>query len=350
MKRSSYAVPGAAAVVMAAAFLFAASGRAKQPPMQKKERQAETGGPSASLLSAKTVRLTRAAQARVGIRVAALKAAEARKRISAPAVVLSAESLAASRQAYIAAQGTLEKDRVKLAVARAEYERVRKLYRDNQNVSRKAFESARGLFRSDRIDVHSAQLQLHLQEGLVRQRWGPVLARWVAKDSPALGGVLQQNTFLVQVSLPPGESYPAPATAWLGLPGAKQERARYVSQLPRVDPRVQGVSLLYLAGAREGLAPGVTLVADLPVGRRMRGVVVPASAVVWSEGKAWIYLRPAATRFVRHVLNAAFRFGGGFFVSQGIPPGAKIVVAGAQTLLSAELSPKGSSKPEGDHD
>lgn len=316
--------------------------------MQEKERQAESGGPSASLLSVKTVKLSHAAQARVGIRVTTLTATEARQRISVPAVVLSAESLAASRKAYIAAQSALEKAQVKLAVARAEYERTRKLYQDNQNVSRKAFESARGTFRSDRIDVRSAQLQLNLETGLVRQKWGPVLARWVEKASPALNGILQQNTFLVEVSLPPGELYPPPALAWLRVPGEKQESARYISRLPQVDPRVQGVSLLYLAHSQAGLAPGVTLVAGFPIGRRMRGVVVPASAVVWSEGKAWVYLQPAATHFIRHALGSHFPFDGGLFVSKGISPGEKVVVAGAQTLLSAELSTKASSKPIGD--
>jgi hypothetical protein len=352
MKRSSYAILGAVATVVAATFLFEAPGRArKDPPLQEKERQAETGGASASLLSSsKALRLTPAAQARVGIRAAVLPAVSARRRITAPAVVLSAQSIAASRKAYFTAEARLEKARVHLGVTQEEYARVRKLYQDNRNVSEKTYQAAQGDVRSDRVDVRAARTELRLQEGLVRQKWGRVVAKWVESPTPALDDVLQENAFLVQVSLPPGESYPPPSGVWLAVPGGRQRHARYISPLPQVDPRVQGVSLLYLARAWRELAPGVTLVAGLPIGRRLRGVVLPASAVVWSEGEAWVYVQAAPDRFVRHALTSDFPYDGGFFVSRGLSPGDRVVVNGAQTLLSDELSPKGSAPPEDDDD
>lgn len=352
MKRSSYVILGTVAAVVVATFLFEASGRArKDPPLQEKERQAETGGTSASLLSSsKALTLTPAAQERVGIRAAVLPATLARRRVTAPAVVLSAQSIAASRNAYVAAQARLEKAQVQLGVAQEEYARVRKLYQDNRNVSEKNYQATQGAVRSDRVDVRAARTQLSLQVGLVRQKWGRVVANWVENPAPALDEVLQQNAFLVEVSLPPGESYSPPSGVWLSVPGGRQRRARYVSPLPQVDPRVQGVSLLYLAGAWTGLSPGVTLVAGLPIGRRMRGVVVPASAVVWSDGEAWVYLQEASNRFVRHALTSDFSYDSGFFVSRGLSAGERVVVNGAQTLLFDELSPKESAPPEDDDD
>jgi len=352
MKRALYSLLAAAVAVIATAALFRAAARPPaDPPLQAKERQAENAGTPASLLNGgKAIRLSPAAQARAGIRVAPLEGISARRRITAPAMVLSAASLADSRVAYVAAQATLEKAQVNLGVTQREYARLERLFRDNQNTSRKSLQAAQGAVRSGRIDVRAARSQLRLQAALVRQTWGPVVAQWVADSSAPLGRVLQQNAFLVQVSLPTGEAFPPPSRVWLTLPGAKQRAAGFVSSLPRVDPRVQGASLLYLAPAWTGLAPGLTLTAQLPVGRRMRGVVVPALAVVWSEGEAWVYVQSAEESFVRRPLAADFPFGDGFFASRGFSPGDKIVVAGAQILLSEELLPQRPASPAGGGD
>lgn len=352
MKRSYFFVLIGTLVMAGAGVLIRAYARPPtDPPFQEKERQAENGGTAESLAEAnEPLTLSAVAQVRIGVQTKVLQAVSTRQRVTVPAVVLSAESVAASRNAYIAAQARLEKARVNLGVAEQEYARVRKLYRDNQNVSKKAFQAAQGAVRADRIDVRAAKQQLGMQTTLVRQRWGPVVARWTTKPSPALDGVLEQTEFFVQVSLPPGEFYSPPATVWLALPGARQRPAHFVSSLPQVDPRVQGTSLLYLTHAATGLAPGVTLMAGLPVGRRMRGVVVPSSAVVWSEGEAWVYVQTAPESFVRRPLGAGFSFDGGYFTGQGLRSGAKVVVSGAQTLLSEELSPKGAAQPEDEDD
>jgi multidrug efflux system membrane fusion protein len=352
MKRVSVSILATALAVVAATALFRAFA---QPPLglpfQQKERHAEGGEPPASPFNARqAVIVSTAAQARAGIRSVALEGVSARKRITAPAVVLSAQNLAVLRGAYIAARAKLETSQINLDVAQKEYARAKSLYQDNQNVSEKVFQAAQGALRDDRIDVRAAQIQVSLQAGLVRQSWGPVAAKWVETASPALDRVLSQDAYLVQVSLPPEASVSAPSTVWLAVPGGKQMRANLLSPFPRVDPRVQGASWLYLTPAGTGLAPGLTLVAELPVGRQIRGVVVPASAVVWSEGESWFYEQIAPTRFVRRPLLSDFPFGGGYFVTRGIPPGARVVVAGAETLLSEELSPRGPTQPAGDED
>lgn len=352
MKRTSYLLLAASlGLATAAALMHASAGPLTDPPFQQKERQAETGGlPVSSFPARRVVTVSPGAQARVGLRVIALRAVKARRRITAPAVVLSAESLAASRNAYVVAQAKLEKARVSLSVAQAEYARVKKLYQDDRNVSQKTFQAAQAALRSDRIDVHATQLELDLQAAIVRQSWGPVVAKWVENPSSALAEVLQQNVFLVQVSLPPGDFFPSPSAVRLSLPGGETRRAKFVSSLPRVDPRVQGTSLLYRTPARAGLAPGVTLVAHLPIGRLVRGIVMPAAAVVWSQGKAWAYVQTDRTHFVRRALGATFAFDGGFFLSRGFSAGEDIVVAGAETLLSEELSPTGSPQAAGGSD
>lgn len=351
MKRTTILLIAAAIAIIAVATLFHASTPPPGvPPLQQKEREAENESSNTLLNGATVVTLSAAAQGRAGIQVVPLAATTAQRRTTAAALVLSAAGLAAARNSYVAAQAKLEKSRVSLDVSQQEFARVSRLFRDDQNVSEKAFQAAQGSVNADRIDVQSSRTQLNLQREIVQQNWGPVVAGWVANGSQELGRVVQQEDFLIQVTIPLGESFRPPATAWLALPDARGTIAHFVSLLPRVDPRVQGTSVVYLSKARGGLAPGLTLLAQLPEGSLMRGVVVPASAVVWSEGAAWVYVETSPNSFVRRPFSSDFSLEGGYFASKGFQPGDKVVVAGAQILLSDELSPKGAAQAPSDED
>jgi hypothetical protein len=352
MKRSPFWILAAiVALVAATAILRTFTQPASQAAAQDEEQQAEGGGPPASPLNGpKTVALSPDAQARIGVRVATLAAMSAQKRITAAAIVLSAQDLVGMRNAYAAAQATVEKAQVNLGVTQKEYARLQTLYQDNQNVSQKELQSAEAARGSDAIDLRSARQQLALEASLVRQKWGSVVTKWVEDPSPALDGVLAQSEMFVEVSLADGQAIRAPSTVWLTLPNGEERRATYVSPLPQVDPRIQGTSLLYSTPAAPGLAPGLTLIAQLPVGRRMRGVVVPASAVVWSDGVAWIYAQTAPGRFARRPLATDFPMNNGYFVVKGFSAGERVVISGAQLLLSEELSPPPSASSEEDED
>jgi hypothetical protein len=81
----------------------------------------------------------------------------------------------------------------------------------------------------------------------------------------------------------------------------------------------------------------VNLLAHLYVGNQMQGVIVPTSAVVWSEGKAWVYRQTASDRFTRRSVPTDIAVERGLFVAQGVSPGDRVVTQGAQALLSEEL-------------
>jgi hypothetical protein len=78
-------------------------------------------------------------------------------------------------------------------------------------------------------------------------------------------------------------------------------------------------------------------VAHLPVGSSLKGVVIPASAIVWSEGKAWVYSQVSPERFSRTPVSTDLPVEDGFFAVQGFSAGDKIVTVGAQALLSEEM-------------
>ncbi|HUZ47612.1 MAG TPA: hypothetical protein VMW54_13325 [Terriglobia bacterium] len=326
-----------ALIVAGAAFLAFAQGRKGRSAKKHRERIV----PIASQISVQNGRtvitVSPQAQDLAGITTAPLKKTSARRQITAPAVILSVESLAKFCEAHVAAEAQLAKARAREDVSRKEYARMKSLYQNKQNASQKALQSAKGAFSSDQADVQAAQQELQLEGMVAGQKWGSVVEQWIESGAPILNRVLDQKTLLVEVTVPTDKAAAYPARTELKLPGGKRREAVFVSAFPRVDPRIQGAGLLYRTSAYAGLAPGANLVAQLVVGKKTPGVLVPLSAVVWTKGRRWVYEEIEPGRFSRRLLETAQQQGKDLFVPQGFSPGGKIVVKGAQVLLSEEF-------------
>jgi hypothetical protein len=318
---------------------------------ENRQAQATKGPAQISTENGQTVlTLDSTTQHRLGLEVTTLTATVTRAQATFPAVVLSVQDLTASRITYIAAQTQVQKANVEAEVAYKEYTRLKTLFDENQNISEKSLQSAEATLRANEADVRAGEQQLALQESVARQEWGSVASKWAVEGSPELQRILDQTEMLVQMTMPSGIEYSAPRTISLEIPGGTRTEANFVSTFPRVDPRIQGRSFLYLAHSRPGLAPGVNLLAHLSVGNPMKGLIVPTSAVVWSEGRAWVYQQTAADRFTRRAVPTDVSMEKGFFVTEGCSPGDKLVVQGAQALLSEELLLHGQGGGETDVD
>ena len=287
-------------------------------------------------------------QSRIGIELAALVAVVTRPQVTVPAVVLSVQELATLRNGYIATQSQIEKDRVDIDVARKEYSRLKMLFDSNQNISEKALQAAEGNLRLLETDERTAEQQLNLQGSVAEQQWGNVVAKWAMDGSPQLERVLGMREIFLQATLPFEQSNNAPKTISVEIPGRTRSQAALISPFPRIDPRIQGRSFLYAAPGQPDFAPGVNLLAHLAVGNAMRGIIIPASAVVWSGGEAWTYLQTAPNQFSRREIPTDVPVDDGYFVSAGFSAGSKVVRRGAQSLLSEESVLQGYGGGESD--
>ena len=82
----------------------------------------------------------------------------------------------------------------------------------------------------------------------------------------------------------------------------------------------------------------MNLVVQMPVGRAVKGVIVPQSAVVWWQGKAWVYVAASPTTFIRRETPTGNPVSAGYFVpGSALAAGTKLATAGAQALLSEEF-------------
>jgi hypothetical protein len=303
-----------------------------------RQAQAKKGPAQVSVENGQTVvSVDTSTQNRLGLEVATLTTNFASPQVTSPAVVLAVQDLATFRNNYIATEAQLQKSRLEADVARKEYARLKSLFDENQNISEKSLQSAEGALKVNEADERFGEQQLTLQKSLLGQEWGGVVAKWTTENSPELQRIFGQREVLLQMTMSSDATFGPPKIISLEISSATRAEARLVSPFPRVDPRIQGRSFLYIAPAHLGLTPGMNLLAHLSVGRQVRGLIVPTSAVVWSEGKAWAYQQTASDRFARRVVTTEVPVERGFFVVQGFSPGDRVVIQGAQALLSEEL-------------
>ena len=92
--------------------------------------------------------------------------------------------------------------------------------------------------------------------------------------------LIEREAFLIQITLQPGISHRPPAH---GHRSTQRHCAACRGPIPfgqqAADPKIQGFSFYYVADAESRLLPGMSVLAALPVGASLSGVVVPASAM-----------------------------------------------------------------------
>jgi len=85
---------------------------------------------------------------------------------------------------------------------------------------------------------------------------------------------------------------------------------------------------------------------DLPSEPSAKGVFIPASSVVWWQGKSWVYVKRDTEHFVRREVSVESPVNNGYFSVKNFRPGEQIVVKGAQILLSEEFRLKTRAREE----
>lgn len=276
------------------------------------------------------LKLDQETQAHAGIKVAELKPAQLRPEVKGYGRVLDPAPIAAIMTEYNSAQAALE-------VSRQEYERVKKLNAMDQNVSTRTLQAAEAAARHDQILADAAAQKL-------AATLGPGVAR--RKDCKAmLEGLIALAQFVVRIDLPASESLEeAPKAARISSLQSSEKllEAKYLGRATTVDTQMQGQSFLFLTQAGLSLAPGAFVTGYLQVpGEPAAGVIVPRAALLRHEGEVFVYVQTGEQLFERKEIELEHPVEEGWFVREGLKANDKIVIAGAQQLLSEELKGAG---------
>ncbi len=267
------------------------------------------------------------------IAIAPLIAAQRPNGSHAFATAIDVKDLVDARNQYAVAAAQKEQARARLAAADAEYARLKALHDDNRNISDRVLQEAEANERAERANAEAAAATMTAAEGVVRQRWGDAVASAFAADAKWIDDLIANRSVLVQVVWP---AQP-PHRIEIETPDGPIA-AVFLSPSPRTDPRVQGRSWLYLAPAG-AIVSGMNLTARIGVSNVEKGALVPREAVVWTGGRAWVYVQKAPGQYTRRSIDAGVPMGEDYFVTT-LQPAQRVVTAGAQALLSEENKPK----------
>jgi hypothetical protein len=161
-------------------------------------------------------------------------------------------------------------------------------------------------------------------------------------NSPTLAALAAGESKLARVTFPLGAlGAVTPATLRFARLGETQPDRSFESLAvwsAPADASIPGRS--FFAVLRGGDASdGEHLLARASVGEPDAGVLVPFSAAVISGGKYWCYVEAKPGSFVRTEIDTSMPTGAGYFVREGINPGAQIVIESAGFLLAREINP-----------
>lgn len=284
------------------------------------------------------VKLDAQEQRSSGIEVTAIQSAPFQPQRQGYGTVLDLAQLTDLNNNYAAARAQLQTAQAKLAASKTAFDRARGLYQHQQNVSLAQFQAAGATLQTDQAAFAAAQSQTQTMAATAVQAFGRVVGKAIEDGSPLIARLIGQQDFLVQVTLPPGDSIATPPQTATVQPGSGPPTpVSFVSPASRTDPRIQGLSFLYLAPAQSGVLPGMNVMVSLPSGAPGEGVTVPSSAIVWWKDRAWFYRQAAANTFVRSQVGTGHPSPAGGYVVAGLPAGTEIVTRGAQALLSEEF-------------
>jgi hypothetical protein len=283
------------------------------------------------------VRLDLAAQQQSGIQTVALHNGLHHRQVRAYGAVADLQPLAELNHSYVNAHSQLRTAQARLAFAKAAFERAQTLYRGSpQTISLAQFQTAEASFQLDQASAEAAEAQLRALTQTARQLWGPVLAQALVEGAPMITRLIEREDVLVQLTLRPGDLMAAPANALVQSDTGSPIRIQYASAASKTDARIQGASFFYIAPATSGLQPGMHVLAFIESEQQLSGVDVPTTAVVWLEGRSWVFLQITPDSFARREIATDVATANGYVV-EGFPEAAKVVTRGAQMLLSEQF-------------
>ncbi len=279
-------------------------------------------------------------QALAGIEAVTAAAVRLSAEDRALGIVVDLQPLTRLRARYRAARAEREVAAAGLAPARAERDRLQVLYREDGNVSARRLQEAEAALVAAQARHGAAAGRLEDVRLEAAQGWGGELAALALEDGGAqIEGLLRGEQVLVLVALDPAvRAVEAPARVYIERGGerARAREAQRVAAAPSSGALAQAETWFYRTDAAP-LRTGMRVDVWVPAGAEIEAVRVPEPAVVWHGGRPWVYVQLDARRFVRRALAEYRRAGAQWLVLRGPQAGDRIVVAGAQVLLSEEF-------------
>ena len=289
-----------------------------------------------------TITINLATQAQSDIKSCSLKMGSHQVTLNSYGNVVSIDSLIDLRTRYLAAKAEAEVLRTSLTYLKSEYNRLNILNLDDKNISDKAVSGALADIKANEAKIFAAELNATNLAASIRQVWGEGLTQLALnkKSSLLLQNLIDYTEVLIQVSLPFDSSEPTEKSILSVAPSLASSHivnAQYISPAPATNATIQGKTYFYHARSRE-LRAGMQVKVFTTVTKDIiKGVIIPATAVVWYGGKPWVYQKISTEQFSRVPINTEVELENGWFYNGKLTVNDNVVINGAQLLLSEEF-------------
>ena len=257
------------------------------------------------------------------------------------AAIIDISPLIDLRSRYRNVNAELEVSRSQLNNAGVVLRRLEKLNAETTNISERELQQARAGLQQQSAVFNAQQIKLDNIRTEMLQRWNPTVTDLALQAKSALfSRLINQKEYLVMLSLGP-EQRLSSDTAFVYVNRVDDRntarKAYVVSPAPYSEMNLRGETY-FLRTPAEQLRIGMRLHAWLPgTGYSGTGIGIPDEAVVWYAGKPWAYVQVDGETFSRRSLPESQRTAGGWLVTDNFSIGDRIVISGAQTLLSEEF-------------
>jgi RND family efflux transporter MFP subunit len=259
----------------------------------------------------------------------------------------------------LSAKSEVEATAASLVASRAEYQRLSVLNANGLGASVRAVQEAEAKVKGEEARLRGATETCKVIEAAMAAQAGPsgpvtlkvdyagqVVELWARPGEAVEAGqtllkLARFDQVLAAVTVPLGEKVDSSvSTARLVVAGSENQvlPAERVALAPTASSMTLGQTFLFrLTEGKLGLRPGMAVTAYLPAtGHASKGVVMPRSAVIRYAGRAWAYVQQD-DKFIRREVAVDEPAERGWLVTSGWQEGQRVVVSGAQVLLSEEL-------------
>jgi hypothetical protein len=287
------------------------------------------------------VKLSDTARSAAGIATRPLASASSRPSREVFGVVLSPQPIVEAQARHRALGAEASSIRATLAAERAELGRLQALYADDRNVSMRAVQVQEAQVKAQAARLAGVEAQMQGVVASVRSQFGSVVAGWIAAPQvKTIDELASRRVALVQVALPDDLAGRASdlGLALAPVGGGQARAARFVAPASGGEAALPGRTFLYSVDGTD-LRAGARVVGRAQADEAtLAGVAIPREAVVRFAGRTWAYVARGEDDDVYErrevVLDAPVP--GGWLNGEGWKPGERVVVSGAQLLLSEE--------------
>ena len=271
------------------------------------------------------LKIDKATQEHIGLKTAPVEAVQLRPEVKGYGQVLDPTPLTLLLVDQLSAEASLN-------ASKKEFERLKTLYAQDQNVSTRALETAEAAMRKDQILAEAAKSKLALT-------LGPITSAQTNLQA-FVESLVSLKRSLVRIDLPLGESLQAQPEGGRVAPLTAEEHplpTKFLGPAPVADPQTQGQGFLFLLEDKP-LPPGTAVIGWLQTpGEAQSGVIVPRAAIIRHEGDTYVYVQNGEEIFEHKDIEVERPTEKGWFVRSGIKPQDKVVITGAQQLLAEEF-------------